>query len=155
MEKARSNFKNCDAVLTEDGGLEQDIEKILELQKIFYQDLYTSDTDISFNLKNNTVAEIPRDSAGANEEQLTEQEIYQAVKDLNNGKTPGPDGIPIEFYKILWVDIKDVLIPAIYAMYECKQLNDSATRGILNQIRIHVKLKIFVLSRYLTVTTKL
>lgn len=30
---------------------------------------------------------------------ITMEEILQAIKSINSGKTPGPDGLPIEFYK--------------------------------------------------------
>lgn len=31
---------------------------------------------------------------------LTISEIYEAIGHMNSGKTPGPDGLPVEFYKI-------------------------------------------------------
>lgn len=30
---------------------------------------------------------------------LTVEDLYDAMKSMNSGKAPGPDGIPIEFYK--------------------------------------------------------
>ena len=41
------------------------------------------------------------------EKETTEQEILNIVKSLPNNKTPGEDGLPSEFYKFFWIDIKN------------------------------------------------
>uniref|UniRef100_A0A8C9X250 Reverse transcriptase domain-containing protein n=1 Tax=Sander lucioperca TaxID=283035 RepID=A0A8C9X250_SANLU len=41
---------------------------------------------------------------------ITEQELLQAIKSVNSGKVPGPDGLPIEFYKTFR---KHLLIPLL------------------------------------------
>ena len=33
---------------------------------------------------------------------LSFDEVTKAVKSLANNKTPGPDGLPTEFYKVFW-----------------------------------------------------
>ena len=32
---------------------------------------------------------------------LTKEEIAKAVKKMSNNKSPGEDGIPVEFYKVM------------------------------------------------------
>ena len=36
------------------------------------------------------------------ENDITSTEILDALKKHKNNKSPGPDGIPIEFYKLYW-----------------------------------------------------
>ncbi len=36
------------------------------------------------------------------DKEITVEELVLAVKDTKNNKTPGCDGIPIEFYKVFW-----------------------------------------------------
>ena len=40
------------------------------------------------------------------EKGLTEGELLNIIKSLPNNKTPGEDGLPAEFYKVFWLDIK-------------------------------------------------
>ena len=39
--------------------------------------------------------------------QVTKSEIHNAISEMKSGKTPGPDGIGIEFYKKFWHVIGD------------------------------------------------
>ena len=41
---------------------------------------------------------------------LSTDELFAALKILKNNKTPGSDGLPAEFYKKFWPQIKDVLL---------------------------------------------
>ena len=38
---------------------------------------------------------------------------YVNTKQLPNNKSPGIDGIPIDLYKVMWLDIKDLVIDVI------------------------------------------
>ena len=40
------------------------------------------------------------------EHKISEQEICSMMKTFANDKIPGLDGVQIEFYKVLWNDIK-------------------------------------------------
>ena len=37
-------------------------------------------------------------------------EIQNCIKTFKNNKSPGTDGLPIEFYKIFWNKIKEPLL---------------------------------------------
>ena len=41
---------------------------------------------------------------------ITVEEIFEAIKSFLEGKTPGPDGLSIEFYKAVFPMIKDELV---------------------------------------------
>ena len=62
---------------------------------------------------------------------LTEQEIIEAIKAMSNNKTPGSDGLPIEFYKILWADIKEFFINAVHESFETGELSTLQRHGII------------------------
>ena len=38
---------------------------------------------------------------------ISEEECAKAIKSMQNGKSPGTDGLPVEFYKILWKTLKN------------------------------------------------
>ena len=60
--------------------------------------------------------------------------LEEAVKTMQNNKTPGYDGIPVDFYKVFWSKIKDIFYQMVIACYESEQLHDTAREGILNLI---------------------
>ena len=53
---------------------------------------------------------------------LTSEELLQAIQAINSGKAPGPDGLPIEFYKTF----KEKLLSPLLNMY-----SESFQNGIL------------------------
>ena len=42
------------------------------------------------------------------EKPFSKQEIFDVIKSMKLNKTPGFDGLPIEFYIVLWTDICDM-----------------------------------------------
>ena len=68
------------------------------------------------------------------ESEITEEELSKALKDLPNNKAPGSDGIPVEFYKIFWPDIKDCLLDSYMTGKNLQYLSDEQRRGIINLI---------------------
>ena len=68
------------------------------------------------------------------DQQLTQEDLETAIKTMNNNKTPGKDGLPIEFYKVFWSNIKTVFCDMVLENYDDFSLHTSATKGILNLI---------------------
>lgn len=44
---------------------------------------------------------------------ITKEEVFTALNSLEEGKSPGPDGFNVEFFKFFWEDIGDPLFLAI------------------------------------------
>ena len=53
---------------------------------------------------------------------------------MKKGRTPGPDGIPAEFYQQFWPIIKDVLYDSFAESFVKNTMNHSAMDGVLNLI---------------------
>ena len=78
--------------------------------KSFYKNLYTcknfdhenSEFYIFFN--NNLLMPLNEELSKC-EGMLSEKECHLALKDMENGKLPGSDGLSSEFYKVFWDDI--------------------------------------------------
>ena len=58
---------------------------------------------------------------------ITNEELSAAIGTMKGGKTPGPDGIPIESYKTF----QDVLTPPLLEMY--KDSLDSESPPLLSK----------------------
>ena len=136
LEKNRSKTKTCNVIFKDEttNSLTDNPVEILKVQQQYYTQLYTADPNIEFQLTNETSPEIPRDSLAASEDKLSAKEIAQAVRKLANNKTPGPDGIPIDFYKVFWEKIGGTVCEVIEYGYTENILHPSARQGILNLI---------------------
>ena len=96
-----------------------DAETILEEEKTFYKNLYStrnvnpndSEFDIFFN--NNLLTPLNEEQSKKCELVLTEQECNQALKHVDNGKSPGSDRFTCEFYKFFWDYVKLNVVESI------------------------------------------
>ena len=80
-----------------------DSTSILQACRQFYVDLYTeepvSKLAVQDFLYNTNLPRVPPDLYEFCEGDLTYEEAWEAIKLMKNGKTPGSDGLPAEFYK--------------------------------------------------------
>ena len=97
--------------------------------KEFYSTLYQSesppnDTDMEMFFEGIIFPKIGNDQAGYLEQSWNISEITKSIKAMQSGKTPGPDGFPIEFFK----KFSDKLSPLLLNMF-----NESLAQGTLPQ----------------------
>ena len=69
---------------------------------------------------------------------ITEMECANALKEMNNGKSPGSDGLTTEFFKIFWNTIKSFYINSVNYSYEHKTLTAIQKQGIFYQKKIKI-----------------
>ena len=87
--------------------------QILNYCKKFFSDLYTktqTNAQIQEKLLNPLKAKITNEDNKKLTQQITFAELKTAIFQLENGKSPGIDGIPIEFYKSYYEYIKNDLL---------------------------------------------
>ena len=102
------------SIINEAGTLVHDPSLInLEFQK-FYKTLYTSDITNTEELEHFFIGlDLPHLSlieAETLEAPITLNEIYDALKSMNAGKSPGLDGIPPEMYQTFWPEIGPIIL---------------------------------------------
>ena len=134
LEKAKYNEKTCYSIFRGDGILTDNQEEILEVQRDFYKELYSKDEEVQFNMENRFGIVVPEKIRKAQCIQLSVDNLTQAVKRMANKKTPGEDGIPVDFYKVFWVQLREVFYDMMLAVFQRGVLHDTARRGILNLI---------------------
>ncbi len=66
---------------------------------MIYQSEYTENREHQSAFLQLHVRTISDDEKIILDSPLTTKELFEAIGDVNNGKDPGPDGLPIEFYK--------------------------------------------------------
>ena len=134
LEKTKYNSKTCYKMLQDDGTEITTQDQILKMQKEFYQNLYSVDKEVNFNMPNTYGVYVPEEIKMQQCQQITVEELQEAIKNMNNNKTPGEDGIPVDFYKVFWSRIKEVFVNMMLECFERNLLHKSARRGILNLI---------------------
>ena len=134
LEKARYNAKTCYKLIDDENREISKPAEILKLQKDFYTDLYSEDKEVKFNLFNSYNIYVPEAIKMNQDEQITMSELEIAIKGMNNNKTPGSDGLPIEFYKVFWQKIKWVFFGMMIETFDQELLHKTARSGILNLI---------------------
>ena len=134
LEKAKYNAKTCYSIYNDQQELVSNPKEILSVQKKFYEELYSEDKDVEFTLKNQTTIKVPPDIQEDQNRQISISNLEEAIKQMNNNRTPGEDGIPVDFYKVFWCKIKHCFYDMMIQVYQQEQLHQTARTGILNLI---------------------
>ena len=48
---------------------------------------------------------VPADVSAELDTQISAEELHAALQNIKNGKAPGIDGLPADFYKVFWPEI--------------------------------------------------
>ena len=64
----------------------------------------------------------------------TTKVVRLSLKSMESNKTPGTDGIPVEFYKVFWNDVKPFFLASINTSHAKGLLSISQRRGLLTLI---------------------
>lgn len=114
-------------------------DHILGEASSFYKKLYTSTNIPTENIKR-YLANIKIEHKLVEAEQalcegpVTEKECYDVIKCMKSNKSPGDDGLPAEFYKVFWVNIKELVLNSYHEAYATGELSDSQKRSVLTLI---------------------
>ena len=134
LEKRNNISKSMYMLKKQDGTLTKDYREMLNIQVDFYSGLYASDPNVHFDLVNSGDIILPTNLKQKMEEEMSMAELYDAMMTLKNNKTPGGDGLTIEYYRKFW----KVLCKPLHAMYlkavRNGKLNPSGRRGVINLI---------------------
>ena len=111
LEK-RNYKKKCISRVQTENGIITDAKCILEEERSFYLRLYTSNNTgvSSFPLIDNlNLPKLDFSDRSDLGEHISEKECYEAIVTFANDKSPGSDGLPIEFYNVFWPEIKNLM----------------------------------------------
>ena len=134
LEKSKYNSKTCQLLIDEQGTQHTSDDEILRLAHKHYCTLYKRDNNCKFTLQNVFDVKVPEEEKCKQSGDIQDCEILTAIKGLKNGRTPGYDGLPIEFYKVFGTR----LIPLLKKVFICAEaeenMPESSMFGILNLI---------------------
>ena len=65
-------------------------------------------------------------------EKKTIEECQNIIKTFKLGKTPGNDGLPIEFYNVFWSSIGEMVVESFNEAYEDGEMSNSQGKASLH-----------------------
>ena len=108
---------------------------ILQEEASFYTKLNTSQTcENDYKDFETDVPNLNDNHRTLCDQDITEYELGKSLAQLANNKTPGSDGLSVEFYKFFWPDIKHIVHNSFKYSFEQEILSIEQRRGILNII---------------------
>ena len=136
LEKNKAKRKHITTILKNNGKYTSDKDEILKEQVYFYTHLY-SDKEISENkinkyLEKSRVTQLSKEYSTECEGLLTVDELTDTVFKMQLNKSPGSDGLSVEFYRTFWDYIKDILCNSLNFSYENKKLTNTQRTGLIN-----------------------
>ena len=135
MQLENRNYKSkCINMLLTDKNTITKQNEILEECKQFYENLYSGNVKCSlencrfFDGEHNTLNDLDRNIC---ESKITIDECKESLMKLTNNRSPGSDGISVEFYKFFWDKLKKFLIDSYNYAFENDILSIEQRRAIL------------------------
>ncbi len=119
LEKKTSSKRGLRELRGEDGEVVHTTDGIKKVATDFYTDLFSTkkvDVKATEKLLNNVKKRISASQRDSLDRVITLEELEKAVRRLQRGKSPGPDGIPAEFYQLFWDKIKHLYLGFINAV---------------------------------------
>ena len=135
LEKTKSGAKGMAVLIKSDGTETTDPREIQgEIEK-FYRELYKTDSEVEFTYCNRgEAAKIEEEEREMLNSEITLSELAKAMKGMARNKSPGSDGLPPEFYIMMWNKLGKTLLEAIKFGLGRGKLHDSALKGIITLI---------------------
>ena len=103
LEKKRGNQNHIHKLIIDEKEIDSDVE-ILKKIKSFFETLFKSQSSINASeieklLCGITTPSLNNDQINLCEKDLYETDLYNAIKNMQNNKSPGNDGLTKEFYE--------------------------------------------------------
>ncbi len=122
------------------GEIVKDHTLIAEKQQFFYETLYSEKINqnnprytenLNKCLQNNDQTRLSQKQKELCDRPVSQYKILRSIKELSNGRTPGTDGLPADWYKYFWIDVKSTLTDSIIYALKSRTLSIEQKRGII------------------------
>lgn len=139
LEKRKSKDKNISMLKNNQGRMLTNKNEILQYGKDFFETIYTENTDSLAPLQGKFMSDesIPHISELSRifiNKKFSQQEFTSALNDLNINKTPGSDGLTVEFFRKFWPQLQPHFYNSIMHALENGQLSHEQRTGLITLI---------------------
>ena len=138
LEKRHGEARKISALYI-DHNLSENEKEISSFISNFYQKLYTSSYDhhgcrTFFDKVSPFIPNISRENCELCEGPITLDELKVIITKMPPNKSPGPDGLPYEFYLTFWEDLKYMLLEVFEDCAKNSELTVSMKQGLISLI---------------------
>ncbi len=135
LEKKKQSSNVINKLKVKDYFIYKDKEILKEIAG-YYEKLYSSNNIVTKDIINylnniNGLKVLNDKEKKLCDEDITEEELIESVKNMKGNKSPGSDGLTPEFYKYFWSELKGSFIDMLKETYEYGELPKSMTKAIL------------------------
>lgn len=137
--KKMQSDRSINSVINSSGDLTVDPQEINNCFREFFEHLYRSECIQASEERDQFLCqlqflELTEDLKDELDSGLTVEELSQAIQNINSGKVPGPDGLPIEFYKTFRQKLLTPLLNMYNESYQNETLPPSLRLAIITLI---------------------
>ena len=122
LERSNAKMKTMTVLVNQKGETVRQAQAILKEQKQFYQDLYTSNLTVHFEMNIPPEKKLSEEQVNQIDGELTLEELGIALKQTKCFKSPGPDGIPADWLKVFYIKIKNHLLNAFNYAFKGRKI---------------------------------
>ena len=99
---------------------------------MYKKELVSKDEIKDYLNHTNSLRLLYKKEAESLEGKITRKECELALKNMKSNKSPGYDGLLVEFYKTFWQELNPVLLDSLNCSYEVGELSPSQKKSILS-----------------------
>ena len=130
LEKSNAKAKIMKVVCNQ-GKIERNANRILQLQAQFYQNLYKATPEFNPNIEGKAVNALSKEEKVKLDKEITLEEVQNVIKSMAKNKTPGTDGFQIDLYIVFRNRLKEFYMSTIDYALDQKILHQLARRGLI------------------------
>lgn len=138
LQKRSAEDRLITSIKTEDGNeITEQTEIIKEIRRQYKKDTTSkgqNPDDVSFFLSNPNLPKLEVDDGILLDGEVLQHEVEKAVKSFKKRKTPGSDGLPIEFYKKFEENLIPILTKLYNEIFKVDEMSSSMYYGIISQL---------------------
>ena len=124
-------------LINDEGKCTSDVKEINRQTHSFYSKLYSkqsTNTQCQNQLLLNLTRKLNSEQSQDLEKPYSKEELFRALLRMKRGKSPGIDGLPMEFYLFFWSDIQDDFLEVVSSSYDNSILSKIMRTAILTLV---------------------
>ena len=133
LEKRHFVSKQMYKLVDNNGEEINDTKKMVEETRKFYEKLYEKKivNDINIDELVSNVPKLNEDESEKLEGLITYEEAAEVLKNMKNGKSPGTDGMTVDFFKFFWKDLCQYVIRSLNEGFSNGRMSITQREGII------------------------
>jgi hypothetical protein len=133
LEKRHFVSKQMFKLISRNGKPLETTEEMVQETKEYYEKLYDEKEIIDINLEEyvDTLPKLSNEESAMMEGYITLEEASSVLKNMSNGKSPGTDGMTVDFFKFFWRQLRVFVVRSLNEGFDKGQMSITQREGII------------------------